>query len=133
MTSLIHQMQKLLHPTTKAQLQSEGHQRLLPPLLVFLFSLIGLSALLPQELNRRGRQKRITLAIGIATCLHISLVFLININGRWSFTIPFAYILVVLVGITSLIILEKQGILLWWQQYTQRRIAQENMERSVSP
>jgi len=122
-----------LHPTTKAQLQSEGHQRLLPPLLVFLFSLIGLSALLPQELNRRGRQKRITLAIGIATCLHISLVFLININGRWSFTIPFAYILVVLVGTTSLIILEKQGILLWWQQYTQRRIAQENMERSVSP
>lgn len=109
-----------LPPTTKAQLNSEGHQRLLPPLLVLLFTLIGLSALLPQELNRRGRQKRITMAIALATCIHISLVFLINLNGRWNITIPLAYLSIVLIGLTSLIILEKQNIRAWWRQHHQK-------------
>ena len=107
--------------TTKAQLQSEGHQRLLPPLLVLLFTLIGLSALLPQELNRRGRQKRITMAIGLAICIHIGLVFLINIHSRWNISIALAYMAIMLIGLVSLAILEKQNIRAWWRQYAQER------------
>lgn len=122
-----------LHPTTKSQLLSEGHQRLLPPLLVMLFSLIGLSTLLPQEFNRRGRQKRIILAIGLAICIHIGLVSLINMSGRWTITIPLAYICVILVGLISLVILEKQSILAWWQQNTQTRIAKKTNGRVEHP
>lgn len=102
--------------TTRAQLHSEGHQRLLPPFLVILFALIGLSALLPQELNRRGRQKRILTAIGLAIGIHIGLILLINMNGRWSLTIPLAYLITLLVGLVSLIILEHQSIHAWWHQ-----------------
>jgi lipopolysaccharide export system permease protein len=102
--------------TTRAQLNSEGHQRLLPPFLVILFTLIGLSALLPQELNRRGRQKRILTAIGLAIGIHIGLIFLININGRWSLTIPLAYLTTLLISLLSLFTLENQTIRAWWYQ-----------------
>lgn len=107
---------------TKAQLLSEGHQRLLPPFLVILFTLIGLSTLLPQELNRRGRQKRIALAIGLATSIHIGLISLINLNSRWSITIPLAYGTILLIGLISLIILEKQTLRAWWRQYNLEKI-----------
>jgi lipopolysaccharide export system permease protein len=122
-----------LPPTTKAQLHSEGHQRLLPPLLVILFSLIGLCTLLPHEFNRRGRQKRIILAIGLATCIHIGLVSLINMNGRWAITIPLAYICVILIGLTSLLVLEKQSILAWWQQKDLPKIPERIRSRDINP
>jgi lipopolysaccharide export system permease protein len=111
-----------LHPITKAQLQSEGHQRLLPPFLVILFTLIGLSALLPQELNRRGRQRRIMGVIGLAASIHIGLVSLININGRWHITILLAYLAMALIGLFSLVILEKQGLFYWWQKRAQEKM-----------
>lgn len=107
---------------TKAQLYAEGHQRLLPPFLVILFTLIGLSTLLPQELNRRGRQKRIALAIGLAATIHIGLISLINLNSRWGITIPLAYGAILLIGLTSVIILENQNLRAWWQQYNLGRI-----------
>lgn len=109
--------------TIKAQLHSEGHQRLLPPFLVLLFTLIGLSALLPQELNRRGRQKRIMAAICLATGIHIGLIFLININGRWNITVPLTYLAMALIGLISLTALEKQNVLAWWRQRAQKRMA----------
>ncbi|MGV8949107.1 MAG: LptF/LptG family permease [Candidatus Paracaedibacter sp.] len=111
-----------LPPITRAQLHSEGHQRLLPPFLVILFTLIGLSALLPQELNRRGRQKRILTAIGLAIGIHIGLIFLINIHGRWSLTIPLAYLTILLIGLLSLVILEYHSIRAWWCQRSLGRI-----------
>jgi lipopolysaccharide export LptBFGC system permease protein LptF len=110
-----------ISPTTKAQLRSEGHQRLVPPLLVLLFTLIGLCSLLPQELNRRGRQKKIAFAIGLAACIHIGLIFLINLNGRWPITIPLAYLSVIFIGVILLVILEKQNLQALWQEYTQNR------------
>lgn len=110
--------------TIKTQLHSEGHQRLLPPLLVMLFALIGLSALLPQELNRRGRQKRIIAAIGVAMCTHIGLIFLINIHGRWSLTIPLAYLTILLIGLASLFVLENQNIRAWWHQRSIAKIGE---------
>jgi lipopolysaccharide export system permease protein len=110
-----------LSPAIRAQLYAEGHQRLLPPLLVLLFSLVGSSALLSQELNRRGRQKRIGFAIGIAICINIGLIALINMNGRWPLTIPLAYFSVILIGITSLIILEKQTFKIWWNGFVFRK------------
>ncbi|MBM3467824.1 MAG: LptF/LptG family permease [Alphaproteobacteria bacterium] len=107
-----------LSETTKAQLYSEGHQRLFPPLLVLLFTLIGLSALLPQELNRRGRQKYIIKAIALASCIHVGLIFLVNINGRWQGAIPLAYVLIIFFSLVSLFILENQNIRFWWQRYS---------------
>ena len=107
--------------STRAQLRSEGHQRLVPPLLVIVFPLVGLSSLLPQELNRRGRQKRITLAISIAAIIHIGLIFLINLNGRWEISIFLAYLTVALIGLISIILLEKQNIQAWWHDYCLQR------------
>jgi lipopolysaccharide export system permease protein len=122
-----------LHPTTRAQLHSEGHQRLMSPLLVLLFALIGLSTLLPQEFNRRGRQKRILLAIGLAACIHIGLIFLINMHGRWAITIPMAYVCVALIGGICLCILEKQSLLIWWLTFTQKKTDGENFSRALNP
>jgi lipopolysaccharide export system permease protein len=113
-----------LPSTTRAQFNSEGHQRLLSPFLVIVFALIGLSALLPHELNRRGRQKRIIAVIGLAASIHIGLVSLINASGRWSITIPLAYLSIALIGVFSLVVLEKQGILAWWRQYVQNQVDQ---------
>lgn len=121
-----------LHPTTKAQFHSEGHQRLLAPLLVVLFALIGLSTMLPQEFNRRGRQKRIFLAMGLAICIHIGLVFLININGRWVMSIPLAYLSAILVGLLCLFVLEKQSFFAWWRGLFQTKIIMKTDTR-VSP
>jgi threonine/homoserine/homoserine lactone efflux protein len=89
-----------------------------------LFTLIGLSALLPQELNRRGRQKRIVTAIGVAMGTHIGLIFLINIHGRWSLTIPLAYLAILLIGLTCLVILENQNIRAWWHQRSVEKIGE---------
>lgn len=117
-----------LPATTKAQFHSEGHQRLLPPLLVILFSLIGVSALLPQELSRRGRQKRIMAVIGLAASLHIGLVSLININGRWHVTILLAYVIIAFSALCCLVILEKQGLLAWWRHHhTEGKAAKNNL------
>lgn len=104
-----------LPPATQAQLRTEAHQRLLPPFLVLLFTLIGLCALLPQELNRRGRQRHIMGAIGLAATIHIGLVCLINTSGQWAATIPLAYLSIALIGLFSLLFLEKQGFLAWWR------------------
>jgi lipopolysaccharide export system permease protein len=104
-----------LSPTTTSQLRAEGHHRLLTPLLVILFTLIGLSALLPQELKRRGRQKHIFAAVAFSACTHGTLVFLININGRWPMTILLAYFLVAIIGLFCLFYLEQQSLLAWWQ------------------
>jgi lipopolysaccharide export system permease protein len=120
-----------LHPTTMAQFHSEGHQRLLSPLLVILFSLIGLSTLLPHEFNRRGRQKRILMAMSLAVLIHIGLVFLININGRWAMTIPLAYISVALISIICLAFLEKQSILCWWGGFNQTPIDRDKETRAL--
>lgn len=102
-----------LTPSTKAQMTAEAHQRLLAPFLVLLFALIGLSTLLPQEFNRRGRQKRIVLAVGIAVSIHIGLVVLINLNGRWAPTIPITYILISLITLACLVVLERQSLQNW--------------------
>ncbi|MDF3033919.1 MAG: hypothetical protein K0R76_873 [Alphaproteobacteria bacterium] len=121
-----------LPPTTRAQFNSEGHQRLLSPFLVIVFALIGLSALLPHELNRRGRQKRIMAVIGLAASIHIGLVSLINASGRWGITIPLAYLSIALIGVFSLVVLEKQGILAWWRQYAKDRIT-PRIDEGVTP
>lgn len=107
----------ILSTHTKAQLHSEGHQRLLPPFLIVLFTLIGLAALLPQKLNRRGRKKYILSAIFIAISAHISLIILININDRWNMTIPFAYGLIFVMSGVAIFMLEYQSIRSWWRQY----------------
>lgn len=109
---------------TKAQLRAEGHQRLLSPLLVLLFALIGLSALLPQELNRRGRQKHIIAAVSLAAIAHISLVCLINMNGRWPIMIPLTYMCLCTMGVIALIVLEHQSIQSWWKQSHHKDIRQ---------
>jgi len=101
---------------TKAQFRSEGHQRLLSPLLVLLFTLIGVCVFLPQELNRRARQKRTILTIGLAACIHTGVVFLINFNSRWAITIPLAYLIMMLIGLISIFILEAQSIQTWRQK-----------------
>ena len=121
-----------LSPAVKAQLYAEGHQRLLPPLLVLLFSLVGLSALLSQELNRRGRQKRIGLAIGISICINIGLIALINMNGRWPLTIPLAYFSVIFIGIISFIILEKQSFIIWWNGFISRKATSGNTRKETT-
>jgi len=121
-----------LSAATRAQLYSEGHQRLLPPFLVILFTLMGLSALLPQDLNRRGRQKRIMVVIGLAASIHISLVSLINSSGRWHITILLTYVAIALIALCSLVVLEKQSILAWLYRQTEEKGANNPSRNSAA-
>ena len=43
-------------------------------------------------------------------------------NGRWSLTIPLAYLTTLLVGVVALIILEHQSIRAWWHQRSLEKI-----------
>ena len=109
-------LEELLNPAdiytlsirTKAQLRSEGHLRLLSPLLVIIFTLIGLCALLPQEHTRTGRQKHIIYAITLAIIINTGLIFLINMNGQWPLAILLSYIATGIAGLSALVKLEYQ-------------------------
>lgn len=92
---------ELLHPneemlkfrTTREHLMAELHQRLAIPLLVLSFTLIGLTAILAGEFNRRGLTQRM---LGAASAIIVTQATFMSMVGMVSHRIWLAFLLYVI-------------------------------------
>ncbi len=94
-----------ISPQQKPKFISEGHQRIITPMHVLAFALLGVSILLQGEFNRRRRSKRIVFAVVTCCCLQITTLGLINLSERTLLTLPMAYTLVLIAICVSLALL----------------------------
>lgn len=90
----------LLHPGDSAndryysaQLIAEGHRRLSAPLYILAYALVGLSALLIGDFNRRGQTVRILAAISIIVILQLAGLSLFNLSRKTLAIVPLTYAL----------------------------------------
>ncbi len=78
------------------QLIAEGHRRLSSPLYVIAYALVGLSALLIGDFNRRGRTTRILVAISAIIILQLAGLSLFNLSRQSLAFVPLTYALPIL-------------------------------------
>lgn len=90
----------LLHPDDSAndkfyatQLIAEVHRRLTSPLYILAYAIIGLSALLIGDFNRRGQTVRILAAIAIIIVLQLTGLSLFNLSRKTLAIVPLTYAL----------------------------------------
>jgi len=101
-------MEELFYPDEelsdkdKTLLRVEVHERILLPLMVFPFLLLAGLAFLLGDYNRRGRSKRIILAVFSCLILEVSLFSILNMSGKYEYLIEGAYGLVCLVTLVCL-------------------------------
>ncbi|HZT87409.1 MAG TPA: LPS export ABC transporter permease LptF [Stellaceae bacterium] len=89
---------------------AEGNQRIATPLSAFTFAILPLACLLPGQLNRRGQQKRVLLAIILAFAFQALDVALKNLTIRYSGAIPFLYLTTILPFVIGLAVILHRGI-----------------------
>lgn len=90
----------LLHPDDSANdkfytkaLIAEAHRRLTSPLYILAYAMIGLSALLMGDFNRRGQTVRILAAISIIVVLQLVGLSLFNLSRKTLAFVPLTYAL----------------------------------------
>lgn len=76
------------------KLFAEAHQRILMPWTLLSFLALTLGLFLKGDFSRRGRQKKIFLALGICALLQVLLMSCFNLYERTSFALYGAYALV---------------------------------------
>ena len=74
--------------------KTEAHRRILNPLLVLSFTLVGLCCLVIGPIDRRGQTKRIVLAIGIVVVLQSLFLATFNLALQSSLGFIFMYMVV---------------------------------------
>ena len=89
----------------RQELIAEGHQRLVSPLYVLVFVLIGLAALLAGEFNRRGQARRVLGAIACVAALEGTSLALHDLASRSAAAVPAMYLAVALSMMLSLFVL----------------------------
>jgi lipopolysaccharide export system permease protein len=94
----------------------EGNQRLVIPLSVFGFSLIPLACLLPGELGRRSRIKRVLAAIVLGFLFEAVGISVGDLAGRWALAIPLMYVTNLLPFVAGFAILLYGGISFGFRQ-----------------
>ncbi len=92
---LLNPDENLISKQQRPKFIAEGHQRILTPLQALAFALIGVSILLQGDFDRRGRSKRIMIAVMSCCTLQILTLGLINLSERTMLTLPIAYLVVV--------------------------------------
>ena len=88
-------------PATRGNLIAEGHQRLVTPLFVPGFVLIGMAALLAGGFSRKGHTMRILLAVALVVAIQALGIGLGDIAAKMPRLIPLLYVnamLPILVG-----------------------------------
>lgn len=75
---------------------AEAHRRLTSPLYILAYAMIGLSALLIGDFNRRGQTARILAAISIIVILQLAGLSLFNLSRKTPAIIPLTYALPIL-------------------------------------
>jgi len=80
---LLHPNNDMLnHRASRAHLLAELHQRLATPLLVFAYTLIGLTAMLAGEFNRRGLAQRVLAAIVVIVVTQATFMSMVGIMSH---------------------------------------------------
>lgn len=87
------------------KLKAEAHQRLLMPFTVLGFILISLGLFQKGEYNRRGRVKRITMAIILSTLFEAAMLGLVHLSEKLPSLIVVAYILCISVCVGAFLLL----------------------------
>lgn len=82
---------KTSDPDLKTKTFIEAHERILMPLVVFPLCLLAGLAFLLGDYNRRGKTKRVTIAIICALIIELCLFTLINSFEKAIFLIPLTY------------------------------------------
>jgi lipopolysaccharide export system permease protein len=75
------------------QLIAEAHRRLSTPLYILAYALVGLSALLIGDFNRRGQTIRILAAISAIVILQLAGLSLFNLSRKTLAIVPLTYVL----------------------------------------
>ena len=84
---------------------AEGHQRLVAPLYSLAFIMVALAALLSGEFNRRGRLRRVFVAVACVGVLEVLSLALHDVSTRSLQAIPAMYIAAILPSLASLFVL----------------------------
>lgn len=92
------------------KLKAEAHQRLLMPFTVLGFVLISLSLFQKGEYNRRGRVKRISMAIILCTIFEAAMLGLVHLSEKLPSLIVMAYILCTIVCVGAFLLLIERPI-----------------------
>lgn len=88
----------------RPKFRAQGHQRILAPLHALAFALIGVSAFLLGDFNRRGRSKRILLVIGLCCLLQVSTIGLVHLSERSPHAVDLAYLILLLAIISPFVL-----------------------------
>jgi lipopolysaccharide export system permease protein len=89
---------------------SEANQRVVTPLSAFTFAILPLACLLPGQLNRRGQQKRVLLAVALAFLFQSLDVGVRNLTIRYTAAIPLLYLTDLLPLVIGFSLLMHRGI-----------------------
>lgn len=106
-------MAELFHPDEdlsdkdKKLIRIEVHERILLPMMLFPFVLLAGLAFLLGDYNRRGRSKRIIIAVFSCLLLEVSLFSTLNISSKYAYLIEGAY------GLIFFVILLCLKFLIW--------------------
>lgn len=92
------------------KLRAEGHQRIVLPLYAFVFTLIGLAALLGGSFDRRGQSKRISVAIGLVVLFEASAIGFANLGARFNWAEPLLYLNVLIPVLGSIFVLSTKHV-----------------------
>jgi len=92
------------------KLRAEGHQRIVLPLYAFVFTLIGLAALLGGSFDRRGQSKRIFVAIGLVVLFEASAIGFANLGARFNWAEPLLYLNVLIPVLGSIFVLSTKHV-----------------------
>jgi len=91
------------------RMRAEGHRRLTGPLYGFALVLIALGAVLSGEFNRRGRWRRIAIAVGLAIAAQVVSLGLPSLAAIRTSFIPVMY-----VGVAALIVAGAYAVFGQW-------------------
>lgn len=80
-----------LSPSKRVHMRSEAHQRILLPILSVIFVFLATSVLLQGDLNRGRYRKKIAIVVAGIALTQGLLTTMINLNGQFPNSIPFAY------------------------------------------
>lgn len=91
----------LLFPTEKiaplekhGKFKSQGHQRVINPLIALAFCLMAVAFMLSGEINRRRKTKRIVIIASVACLIQLLTLGFINLAEKFWLAVPLAYIVI---------------------------------------
>jgi lipopolysaccharide export system permease protein len=110
---LFHPSKTQLNSAQRQKFKAQGHQRIIGPIHALAFALIGVCAFLFGDFNRRGRSKRILLAISLCCILQVTTIAFVHLSERVPQIVNLAYLILSLAILVPLALcIQSSGIFL---------------------